>query len=121
MLLKTLTALLQRGNAHGNKQLLGNGVRLVKQQLLINCRNFCWQWEKDIYLNPDKNILPLMKRVIIDLVFYNRLLRCYALIDLKVEKLTHQDIGQMQMYGVSFGTEHEIDVRAGSEVGIYYR
>ena len=34
----------------------------------------------------------------VDLVFYNRLLRCYVLIDLKVEKLTHQDIGQMQMY-----------------------
>lgn len=34
----------------------------------------------------------------IDLVFYNRLTRCYVLIDLKVGKLTHQDIGQMQMY-----------------------
>ena len=34
----------------------------------------------------------------IDLVFYNRLLRCYVLIDLKIDKLTHQDLGQMQMY-----------------------
>ncbi len=34
----------------------------------------------------------------IDLVFYNRLLRCYVLIDLKIEKLDHQDLGQMQMY-----------------------
>lgn len=34
----------------------------------------------------------------VDLVFYNRLLLCYVLIDLKVDKLTHQDIGQMQMY-----------------------
>lgn len=34
----------------------------------------------------------------VDLVFYNRLLRCYVLIDLKVDKLTHQDVGQMQMY-----------------------
>ena len=34
----------------------------------------------------------------IDLVFYNRLLRCYVLIDLKRDKLTHQDLGQMQMY-----------------------
>lgn len=34
----------------------------------------------------------------IDLVFYNRLTRCFVLIDLKVGKLTHQDIGQMQMY-----------------------
>ena len=34
----------------------------------------------------------------VDLVTYNRLLHCYVLIDLKVDKLTHQDIGQMQMY-----------------------
>jgi len=34
----------------------------------------------------------------VDLVFYNRLLRCYVLIDLKIGRLTHQDLGQMQMY-----------------------
>ena len=34
----------------------------------------------------------------VDLVFYNRLLRCFVLFDLKIEKLTHQDLGQMQMY-----------------------
>ena len=34
----------------------------------------------------------------VDLVFYNRLLRCYVLLDLKLGKLTHQDLGQMQMY-----------------------
>jgi predicted nuclease of restriction endonuclease-like (RecB) superfamily len=34
----------------------------------------------------------------VDLVLYNRLLRCYVLVDLKIGELTHQDIGQMQMY-----------------------
>jgi len=34
----------------------------------------------------------------VDLVFYNRLLQCFVLIDLKTEEITHQDIGQMQMY-----------------------
>ena len=34
----------------------------------------------------------------VDLVFYNRLLQCYVLIDLKIDKLTHQDLGQMEMY-----------------------
>lgn len=34
----------------------------------------------------------------VDLVFYNRLLQCYVLIDLKTGRLTHQDLGQMQMY-----------------------
>jgi len=34
----------------------------------------------------------------VDLVFYNRLLKCFVLIDLKIGKLKHQDTGQMQMY-----------------------
>jgi predicted nuclease of restriction endonuclease-like (RecB) superfamily len=34
----------------------------------------------------------------VDLVFYNRLLRCYVLLDLKIGKIAHQDLGQMQMY-----------------------
>lgn len=34
----------------------------------------------------------------IDLVFYNRILKCFVLIDLKIGKLQHQDIGQMQIY-----------------------
>jgi predicted nuclease of restriction endonuclease-like (RecB) superfamily len=38
------------------------------------------------------------KHFYVDLVFYNRLLQCYVLIDLKTEELVHQDLGQMQMY-----------------------
>ena len=34
----------------------------------------------------------------VDLVLYNRMLQCYVLVDLKTDKLTHQDLGQMQMY-----------------------
>lgn len=34
----------------------------------------------------------------VDLVFFNRLLRCFVLFDLKIGRLKHQDIGQMQMY-----------------------
>ena len=34
----------------------------------------------------------------IDLVFYNYILKCFVLFDLKTDKLTHQDLGQMQMY-----------------------
>jgi predicted nuclease of restriction endonuclease-like (RecB) superfamily len=47
----------------------------------------------------------------VDLVFYNRLLRCFVLVDLKLGKLTHQDLGQMQMYVNHFDrfqrAEHE--------------
>ena len=48
----------------------------------------------------------------VDLVFYNRLLRCYALIDLKRGELTHQDLGQMQMY-VNYFDRH---VKTGDEL-----
>ncbi len=34
----------------------------------------------------------------IDLVFYNIVLKCYVLVDLKVGRITHQDVGQMDMY-----------------------
>ena len=34
----------------------------------------------------------------VDLVLYNRILQCYVLVDLKIDKLSHQDLGQMQMY-----------------------
>lgn len=34
----------------------------------------------------------------IDLVFYNRILNCFVLIDLKIGEIKHQDLGQMQMY-----------------------
>lgn len=44
----------------------------------------------------------------VDLVFYNRLLRCYILIDLKLDKLTHQDLGQMQMYVNYYDREEKL-------------
>ncbi len=34
----------------------------------------------------------------IDLVFYNYILKCFVLVDLKTDKITHQDVGQMDMY-----------------------
>lgn len=34
----------------------------------------------------------------VDLVFYNRILRCFVLIDLKIGEIKHQDLGQMQLY-----------------------
>jgi len=47
----------------------------------------------------------------VDLVFYNRLLRCYVLIDLKIGRIAHQDLGQMQMYVNYF----DRFVKAGAE------
>ena len=56
---------------------LGNGFTFVARQ-------------QRIHLNGDD--------FFIDLVFYNRLLRCFVIIELKTHKLTHQDLGQLQMY-----------------------
>ncbi len=53
----------------------------------------------------------------VDLVFYNRLLRCYVLIDLKLDKLTHQDLGQMQMY-INYYDRHVKLPRENSTIGI---
>ena len=45
----------------------------------------------------------------IDLVFYNYVLKCFVLIDLKVGKLTHQDIGQMDFYVRYFEKEEKLE------------
>jgi predicted nuclease of restriction endonuclease-like (RecB) superfamily len=56
---------------------LGNGFAFVARQ-------------KRIHLEGDD--------FFIDLVFYNRLLQCFVIVEIKTNKLTHQDIGQLQMY-----------------------
>ena len=53
----------------------------------------------------------------VDLVFYNRLLQCYVLIDLKTKKLTHQDLGQMQMY-VNYYDRYERQEWENPTIGI---
>ena len=53
----------------------------------------------------------------VDLVFYNRLLRCFVLVDLKLGKLTHQDLGQMQMYVNFFDRFHRAEHEANT-IGI---
>lgn len=53
----------------------------------------------------------------IDLVFYNYILKCFVLIDLKTEDLTHQDIGQMQMY-VNYYTRELMNDGDNPPIGI---
>lgn len=45
----------------------------------------------------------------VDLVFYHRILRCFVLIDLKINEVKHQDIGQMNMYLGYFAKEENIE------------
>lgn len=53
----------------------------------------------------------------IDLVFYNYILKCFVLLDLKIGELTHQDIGQMQMY-VNFYTRNLMNEGDNPPIGI---
>ena len=52
-----------------------------------------------------------------DLLFYNRLARCFVIIDLKIGKITHQDIGQMQMY-VNYYDREEKREEENPSIGI---
>ena len=50
------------------------------------------------FVARQKRILLEDDEFFADLVFYNRLLRCFVVLELKTGKLTHQDLGQLQMY-----------------------
>ncbi len=82
---------------------LQDGVKLyesdLEQSLINNLSKFLLELGKGLtFVARQKRISLDGDHFYIDLVFYNTILRCYVLIDLKTGKLTHQDIGQMQMY-----------------------
>lgn len=52
-----------------------------------------------------------------DLVFYNRLMRCFLVIELKTGKVTHQDLGQLQMY-VNYYDRYEKSADENPTIGI---
>lgn len=53
----------------------------------------------------------------VDLVFFNYQIKCFVLIDLKIGKLTHQDLGQMQMY-VNYYTREKMNEGDNKPIGI---
>lgn len=61
------------------------------------------------FVSRQKRISFDNKHFHIDLVFYNRILKCFVLIDLKIGELKHQDIGQMQMYVNYYDREIKLD------------
>ncbi len=66
-------------------------IRHLKEFLLEMGRGFAFMAEQ-YHISTDAGDF------FVDLVFYNVVLKCYVLIDLKTKKLTHQDVGQMDMY-----------------------
>lgn len=71
----------------------------LEQKLIGKLENFMLELGSGFtFVARQKRISFDEKHFRIDLVFYNRILRCFVLIDLKIGELKHQDIGQMQMY-----------------------
>ena len=71
----------------------------VEQGLIDRLQQFLMELGKGFaFVARQKRLLVEGDDFFVDLVFYNYLLKCFVLIDLKVGKLTHQDVGQMDMY-----------------------
>jgi predicted nuclease of restriction endonuclease-like (RecB) superfamily len=71
----------------------------LEQALIDNLQAFLMELGKGFaFVARQQRISTESKDFYIDLVFYNYLLKCFVLFDLKTDELTHQDIGQMDMY-----------------------
>src|SRR5262249_5382465 len=71
----------------------------LEQALISKLQQFLLELGKGFaFMGRQQRITLDGEHFFIDLVFYNRLTRSFVLLDLKVGKLTHQDLGQMQMY-----------------------
>ena len=82
---------LERNSAYYEKD--------VERAIISHITDFMLEFGKGFsFVARQKRILLEDDEFFIDLVFYNRLLRCFVLVELKTGKLTHQDLGQLQMY-----------------------
>lgn len=75
----------------------------LETSLISNLQNFLMELGKGFsFVGRQFRVSTETEHFNIDLVFYNYILKCFVLFDLKIGKLTHQDIGQMDMYGRIF-------------------
>ncbi|MGB4023705.1 MAG: PDDEXK nuclease domain-containing protein [Acutalibacteraceae bacterium] len=71
----------------------------LEKSILSNLQKFLMELGKGYaFVARQQHIRTEKQDYFIDLVFYNYILKCFVLIDLKTEKITHQDVGQMDMY-----------------------
>lgn len=71
----------------------------LEKSILSNLQKFLMELGKGYaFVARQEHIHTEKQDYYIDLVFYNYILKCFVLIDLKTDKITHQDIGQMDMY-----------------------
>jgi predicted nuclease of restriction endonuclease-like (RecB) superfamily len=82
----------------------------LEQLLMDNLQEFLLELGRGFsFVARQKYIRADDEDFFIDLVFYNYLLKCFVLIDLKVGRLTHQDIGQMDMYVRMYNDLYKIE------------
>ena len=78
----------------------------LETALIDNLQSFLLELGKGFtFVARQKRMTLDAEHFYVDLVFYNRLIHCFVLIDLKIGKLRHQDLGQMQMYVNYFDRE----------------
>ncbi len=81
------------------------------QQFMLELENgYCFVTRQKRFLIEDDEYFA-------DLIFYNRLLRCFVIIDVKTKKITHKDLGQLQMY-VNYYDRHEKLPEENPAIGI---
>lgn len=82
----------------------------LEQKLFDNIQQFMLELGKGfLFYGRQVRITFDEDHYYVDLVFYNRMLKCFVLIDLKRGRLKHEDIGQMQMYVNYFDREIKLD------------
>lgn len=90
----------------------------LEEMLITKLQHFLLELGKGYsFVARQKRISFDDKHFYIDLVFYNYLARCFVLIDLKTDELTHQDLGQMQMY-VNYYTRELMNPGDNPPIGI---
>lgn len=78
----------------------------LEQALINNLQSFLLELGKGFaFISRQERITLDGDHFYIDLVFYHTILKCYVLIDLKTGKLTHQDLGQLQLYANFYDRE----------------
>lgn len=71
----------------------------LESSIISNLQKFLMEMGKGYaFVARQQHIHTEKQDYYIDLVFYNYILKCFVLIDLKTERITHQDVGQMDMY-----------------------
>ena len=71
----------------------------LESSIISNLQKFLMELGKGYaFVARQQHIKTEKEDYFIDLVFYNYILKCFILIDLKTDKITHQDVGQMDMY-----------------------